>query len=160
MDANARAAHPGPARRQSPPAADGAGGAFSALARPAVTARQVRAAVPAMLGMFSAPPTPPTSLDQVVGADRRLAVIRGNLELARQVAHQHGAKVNDVLLTVTAAGLRGLLCGRGESVDDLTLPVYVPVTLQQAQDREQAPLTPAAPRVSPPPEPYCRYGVW
>ena len=118
--------------------AAGVGGAFSALARPRTTARHVQAVLSATRGMFSAPPTPRTSLDQVVGADRSLAVIRGNLELARQVAHRHGAKVNDVLLAVTAAGLRGLLRGRGEPVEDLALPVYVPVTLRQAQHREQA----------------------
>jgi hypothetical protein len=88
--------------------------------------------------MFSAPPTPRTSLDQVAGPDRSLAIIRGNLELARQVAHRHGAKVNDVLLAVTAAGLRGLLDSRGELADALAVPVYVPVTLRQAENREQA----------------------
>jgi diacylglycerol O-acyltransferase / wax synthase len=118
--------------------AAGVGGAFSALARPAATVRQVRAAFPAIRGMFSAPPTPRTSLDQLVGPDRRLAVIRGNFDLASQAAHRHGAKVNDVLLAITAAGLHGLLRGRGESVENLTLPVYVPITLRPAQHREQA----------------------
>ena len=118
--------------------AAGVGGAFSALARPRTTARRVQAVLSATRGMFSAPPTPRTSLDQVVGADRSLAVIRGNLELARQVAHQRGAKVNDILLAVSAAGLRALLRGRGEPVEDLALPVYVPVTLRQMEHREQA----------------------
>jgi len=118
--------------------AAGVGGAFSALARPAAALRQARSAVPAMHGTFSAPPTTRTSLDQVVGPDRRLAVIRGNLDLARQAAHRHGAKVNDVLLAITAAGLHGLLRGRGELVEDLALPIYVPITLREAQHREQA----------------------
>jgi hypothetical protein len=43
-----------------------------------------------------------------------------------------------VLRTAGAAGLRRLLRGRGETVEDLALPVYVPVTLRQAQHREQA----------------------
>ena len=73
--------------------AAGLGGAFSALARPADAARQVRAMAPAMRGMFIAPPTPRTSLDQAVGPGCRLPVIRGSLDLARQVAHRHGAKV-------------------------------------------------------------------
>jgi diacylglycerol O-acyltransferase len=118
--------------------AAGVGSAFSALARPVTTARQVRDAWPAMRGLFSAPPAPRTSLDQLVGPGRRLAVIRGSLDPARQAAHRHGAKVNDVLLAITAAGLHGLLRSRGEPVDDLTLPVYVPVTLRPAQHREQA----------------------
>lgn len=118
--------------------AAGVGGAFSALARPADAARQARDVLSAMHGMFSAQPTPRTSLNQVVGPDRCLAVIRGSLDLASQVAHRHGAKVNDVLLAVTAAGLHGLLRSRGEPVEDLALPVYVPITLRQAQHREQA----------------------
>jgi diacylglycerol O-acyltransferase len=121
-------------RRHAP----GTAGAFSALARPAATARQVRDTWPAMRAMFSAPPAPRTSLDQVVGPGRSLAVIPGSLDQAAQAAHRHGAKVNDVLLAVTAAGLRGLLRNRGEPVDDLPLPVYVPVTLRQPQHREQA----------------------
>jgi len=118
--------------------AAGVGGALSALARPAAALRQVQSTVPAMRGMFSAPPTPRTSLDQVVGPGRRLVVIRGDLDLARQAAHRHGAKVNDVLLAITAAGLHGLLRGRGELVEGLTLPVYVPITLREAQHREHA----------------------
>jgi diacylglycerol O-acyltransferase / wax synthase len=118
--------------------AAGLGGAFSALARPVTTARQARAAFPAMRGLFSALPAPRTSLDQQVGPGRRLAVIRGSLDLVRQAAHRHGATVNDVLLAITAAGLHGLLRSRGEPVENLTLPVYVPVTLRQAQHRDQA----------------------
>jgi WS/DGAT/MGAT family acyltransferase len=114
------------------------GAALSALARPMATARQVREAWPTVRSMLSAPPTPRTSLDQTVGPDRTIAIVRGNLDLARQVAHRHGAKVNDVLLDITAAGLRGLLRSRGESVEDLVLPVYVPITLRLAQDRENA----------------------
>jgi WS/DGAT/MGAT family acyltransferase len=114
------------------------GGALSALTRPRTTARQVQDVLSATRGMFSAPPTPRTSLDQVVGPDRSLAVIRGDLDLARQAARRHGAKVNDILLAATAAGLQGLLRSRGEPVENLALPVYVPVTLRQAQHREQA----------------------
>jgi diacylglycerol O-acyltransferase len=110
----------------------------SGLARAAAKAPHGREARPGMRGLLSAPPTPGTSLDRVVGPDRMLAMIRGNLDLARQAAHRHGAKVNDVLLAVTAAGLRALFRSRGESVEDVRLPVYVPVTLRQLQGRDQA----------------------
>jgi WS/DGAT/MGAT family acyltransferase len=113
-------------------------GACSALARPLPLARQARDAWPPLREMLSAPPAPRTSLDRVVGPGRSLALLRGDLDLARHVAHQHDAKVNDVLLAVTAAGLRGLFRARGEPVDDLVLPVYVPVTLRQPQHREEA----------------------
>jgi hypothetical protein len=68
-------------------------GAFSALARLAATARQVQAVLSATRGMSSASPTPRTSLDRVVEADRSLAIIRGNLELARQAAHRHTERI-------------------------------------------------------------------
>ena len=115
-----------------------AGDACSRLVRAAAKEPHGRDARPSVRGLLSAPPTPRTSLDRVVGPDRSLALIRGNLDLARQAAHRHGAKANDVLLAVTAAGLRGLFTGRGEPVEDLCLPVYVPVTLRQPQGREQA----------------------
>jgi WS/DGAT/MGAT family acyltransferase len=118
--------------------AAGLGRAFEALTRPATAARQARAAWPEMRELFTGPPTPQTSLDRAVGPGRTLALIRSSLDMVKQIAHRHGATVNDVLLAVTAAGLRGLLRSRGESVEDLILPVYVPVTLRPAQHREQA----------------------
>jgi diacylglycerol O-acyltransferase / wax synthase len=51
---------------------------------------------------------------------------------------RHHATVNDVLLAVTASGLRGLLRSRGEPVEDLVVPIYVPITLRPAQHRDQA----------------------
>ncbi len=72
-----------------------------------------------------------TSLNQVVGAGRHLAVARTSLDLVKAIGRDHGASVNDVLLTLTAAGLRALLSGRGEPVDDLRAGVYVPVTLRR-----------------------------
>jgi WS/DGAT/MGAT family acyltransferase len=118
--------------------AAGLGRAFEVLTRPVTAARQARAAWPAMRELFTGPPTPQTSLDRAVGPGRTLALIRSSLDMVKQIAHRHGATVNDVLLAVTAAGLRGLLHSCGESVEDLTLPVYVPVTLRPAQHREQA----------------------
>jgi diacylglycerol O-acyltransferase len=41
--------------------------------------------------------------------------------------------VNDVLLAATAGGLDGLLRSRGERVEDLTVRVYVPVSLRRGQ---------------------------
>ena len=58
---------------------------------------------------------PPTSLDRVVGTGRRLRVVSGRLDLVRDVAHAHGATVNDVLLAAVAGGLRALLLSRGRT---------------------------------------------
>ena len=69
----------------------------------------------------------------IAGADRNLALIRSSIELVKEVAHTYDAKVNDVLLTVIAGGLRALIRSRGEPVDDAVLRVYVPVSLRHGQ---------------------------
>lgn len=107
--------------------------AFGTLARPRGTLRQARAALPAMRELLAEKPAPKTSLDRVVGPGRNLALIRSSLELVKEIAHSYDATVNDVLLAVTAGGLRGLLRSRGEPVEDLTVRIYVPVSLRRWQ---------------------------
>ena len=58
-----------------------------------------------------------------------MAVVRSRLDLAKQIAHVHGGKVNDVLLAAVAGGLRELLLGRGEPVEGVVLKAFVPVSL-------------------------------
>jgi diacylglycerol O-acyltransferase len=82
---------------------------------------------------FFAERAPRTSLNRPIGTDRRLAIVRGRLEVAKQIAHAHHAKVNDVVLAAVAGGLRQLLAGRGEDVDRLVLRVMVPISLHQEQ---------------------------
>ena len=77
-----------------------------------------------------------TSLDRLVGPDRNLALIRSSLKLIKGVAHTADATVNDVLLTVTAGGLSGLLNSRGEPIEGV-LRIYVPVSLHR-EPRAQA----------------------
>jgi WS/DGAT/MGAT family acyltransferase len=117
---------------------DGLGRAFSALAQPVTSARHVMAGWATIREILAAEPGPRTSLDRVIGPGRNLALIRSDIDLVKRIAHSHGAKANDVLLAVTAGGLRGLLRSRGEPVEHLVLPVYVPVTLRRAQARAQA----------------------
>jgi diacylglycerol O-acyltransferase / wax synthase len=106
------------------------GSALSALTRPATTLRRVRAAWPAMRELCADTSSTRTSLNRMVGPDRNLAIIRGDIDLIRQAAHQHNATVNDVLLTVTAGGLRELMRSREELADNAVVSVYVPVTLR------------------------------
>ena len=102
--------------------------ALSALTHPVTTGRHFQAAWPAMREIIAGRPLPATSLDRRVGQGRTLALIRGSLELIKKVAHTSDATVNDVLLTVIAGGLRGLLNSRGEPVEQV-LRIYVPVSL-------------------------------
>jgi diacylglycerol O-acyltransferase / wax synthase len=107
--------------------------AFGTLARPKDALRQAQAVLPAMRELFAEEPAPKTSLDRVVGPGRNLGLARSSLELVKQIAHAHDATVNDVLLAATAGGLDGLLRSRGERVEDLTVRVYVPVSLRRGQ---------------------------
>ena len=91
-----------------------------------------------MRELSAAEPAPTTSLNRAVGLDRGLALIRSSLDQVKHIAHAQNATVNDVLLAVTAGGLRDLLRSRGELDDDLTVRIDVPVTLRPAQGRDQA----------------------
>jgi diacylglycerol O-acyltransferase len=112
---------------------DERGRKLSRVAHPVKTARGMLAVLPAMREILGEEALPTTSLDRRVGADRSLLLIRTNIDLVKEIAHTHEAKVNDVLLTIIAGGLRALLWSRGEPVDDAVLRVYVPVSLRHGQ---------------------------
>jgi diacylglycerol O-acyltransferase / wax synthase len=104
--------------------------AGSMLVRPGTTLRHAREAWPAIRELLAEEPATQTSLDQMVGPDRSLAVIRTTIDEVRAVAHAHDATVNDVLLALTAGGLRTVLRSRGEPVEGTTVRTYVPVSLR------------------------------
>ena len=78
---------------------------------------------------------PRTSLNAQVGPNRSLAVLRLDLAEVKQVAHSQGGKVNDVILSVAAAGLRQLLICRGEPVQGVRLHAGVAASLRSSRDR-------------------------
>lgn len=104
--------------------------AASTLRHPATSVRHAREAWPAVRELLAEEPATRTSLDRMVGPDRRLAVVRTTLDDVRGVAHAHGATVNDVVLALTAGGLRSVLRSRGELVEGTTVRTYVPVSLR------------------------------
>ncbi|HEX6254521.1 MAG TPA: wax ester/triacylglycerol synthase domain-containing protein [Euzebyales bacterium] len=105
--------------------------AVARLRHPGDVLRGLRGAWPAAHELLVAEPGPQTSLGRVIGPHRRLALVRGRLDVVRDVARAQDATVNDVLLTVATAGLRRLLARRAEPVDDVVVPVYVPVSLRR-----------------------------
>jgi diacylglycerol O-acyltransferase / wax synthase len=109
------------------------GRAMSGLAHPGRTIRRTRQVLPAWREVLTEQPAPLTSLNHPVGADRRLVVVRGRLDLTKQIAHAHHATVNDVMLAAVAGGLRQLLAGRGETVDGLTQRAMVTISLHDEQ---------------------------
>ncbi len=107
------------------------GHGWSGLVHPRRTLRGARRALPAWREVLTEQPAPRTSLNRPVGADRRLAVIPGRLDLITQTAHSHHAKVSDVILTAVAGGLRQLLANRGEDVDRLVQRAMVTISQHQ-----------------------------
>jgi WS/DGAT/MGAT family acyltransferase len=109
------------------------GRGLAGLAHPGRTLRQVRAAWPAWREVLTEQPAPPTSLNHPVGTTRRLAIVRGRLDLTKQIAHAHDGTVNDVVLAVVAGGLRQLLASRGEDVQGLVQRAMVTISTHHEQ---------------------------
>ncbi|HXN03255.1 MAG TPA: wax ester/triacylglycerol synthase family O-acyltransferase [Candidatus Acidoferrum sp.] len=80
--------------------------------------------------MRQATGAPRSSINQPIGARRRLGVVRISLDAAKAVAHAHGGKVNDLVLALVAGGLRSVLVKRGEPTDGVELLASVPVSLR------------------------------
>jgi diacylglycerol O-acyltransferase / wax synthase len=113
------------------------GSGLKRVTHPAAMLRHARAAVPVMRELLTDKPGPQTSLNRVIGQERTLAVVRSSLELVNEVAHTHGAKVNDVLLATIAGGLRALLWNRDEPIEGVILPIYVPISLRRGRSGEE-----------------------
>ncbi len=108
--------------------------ARSALAHPLRLARACGATVRDSLEFFNARQAAArTSLNALPHVGRRLRVVHLDLETAREVAHAHGAKVNDVVLSVVTGGMRELLLARDERVDGVELTTSVPAALRSAE---------------------------
>jgi diacylglycerol O-acyltransferase len=110
--------------------------ALSAVAQPIATARRLRRSWPAAREIFAEGRAPRTSVNRRIGSDRRLAIIRGSLDVAKNIAHTQGATVNDVLMTAVAAGYAELLRSRGEPIEGVVLRAFVPVSLHREQPGE------------------------
>lgn len=106
---------------------------LSALAHPVRGLRRTFSAWPAVRELLADRPFAATSLDRVVGHDRKLSLVRSELQPVREIAHAHGAKVNDVLLAAIAGGLRALFSSRRELVEGGMVRIYVPVSLHQGE---------------------------
>jgi diacylglycerol O-acyltransferase len=111
----------------------GLGRVLSGLAHPSRTLRRARRVWPAWREFFAEQRAPRTSLNRPIGGGRRLAIVRSRLDLAKQIAYAHHAKVNDVVLAAVTGGLRQLLRHRGEDVEGLVLRAAVPVSLHHEQ---------------------------
>ncbi len=95
--------------------------------------RRVRAAV-AELHLHGAGHTAAarSSLNRPIGRARALFTADADLAAIRAVAHDHGATVNDAVLTAVTGALRSTLAGRGETIDRFTLSI--PISARRTTD--------------------------
>jgi diacylglycerol O-acyltransferase len=110
---------------------------LSALSHPIDSLRKLAPYRTIAREFYGEEPAPATSLNFVPGLDRRLSILRGSLDEYKNLARAGNAKVNDVLLTAVAGGLRELLLSRGEEVDDVSLRASVPVSMRESEDQPQ-----------------------
>ena len=106
-------------------------GLFRPLLHPIAASRRIVAAWPAMYELIAESPSSRTSLDRLVGADRKVALVRGRLDDFKAAGRPHAATVNDVLLTAVAGGVRALLEERRELSPGTTLRAYSPISLRK-----------------------------
>ena len=104
--------------------ADAARSRLRALRALPAGARLVRDAI-AELRLGQGTKAPRCSLNQPTGPRRQLAVSRADLAALRRVAHEHGATVNDVVLTAVGGALAAVLRERGEEVASFVVSVPV-----------------------------------
>ena len=90
-----------------------------------------------MLQMLRDGPAPRSVLNGPIGARRRLALVRADLERTRAAAHAHGAKVNDVVLAAVAGGARDLLEHHEGRPPRAALRAMVPVSRRATSERRR-----------------------
>ena len=78
---------------------------------------------------------PRTSLNEPIGTRRRFEVVRIPLDDLRAIKSALGGTINDVVLTITASGLRAVLLGRGEPLPAQGLRAMVPMNVRMASEQ-------------------------
>jgi diacylglycerol O-acyltransferase len=77
---------------------------------------------------------PRTSLNRPIGTLRRFEVVRVPLADLKEIKNSLGGTVNDVVLAVTASGLRELLSSRKETLPAGGLRAMVPINVRAASE--------------------------
>jgi WS/DGAT/MGAT family acyltransferase len=86
-----------------------------------------------MLGAGMSAPSTPFNVE--IGPHRRLAFVRTELSLLKQLKDEHGGTVNDVVLSAVAGALGNYLRARGHETDELELRAMVPVSVRAVEEQ-------------------------
>ncbi|MBV8219913.1 MAG: wax ester/triacylglycerol synthase family O-acyltransferase [Solirubrobacterales bacterium] len=76
---------------------------------------------------------PRSSLNEPIGATRRIATVHIERKLLEEIRSVLGGKLNDVVLYAATRGLRALLLARGEELPRQGLRAMVPVNIRQTK---------------------------
>ena len=115
--------------------ADAWAGRARRLAHPAGSLRTIRQGLAELGGAGPPSRLPRTSLNRPTGPRRRLDVITADLAAVRDLGHEHGGTVNDVILAAVTGALRALLASRGEQLEQVTVSVPVSARRHAASGR-------------------------
>ena len=111
--------------------------ALEAITMPGETAARVTRTVEGFTELATLGPTcPPSSLNVEIGRDRRVAIVRADLQAIKDARGDQGATVNDVILAIAAGGLRRFLAARGEELPSY-LVALVPVSVRRPDEQDE-----------------------
>ncbi|MGZ4221294.1 MAG: WS/DGAT/MGAT family O-acyltransferase [Solirubrobacteraceae bacterium] len=78
---------------------------------------------------------PATSLNQPIGGTRRYTAVRVPLEELQAIKSELGGTINDLVLALSAGGVRRLLLSRGETLPVEGLRGQIPVNIRSASEQ-------------------------
>jgi WS/DGAT/MGAT family acyltransferase len=108
--------------------------ARGAITMPRSTAGRVMRTAEGFAKLAASGPTAPrTYLNQEIGRDRRVAFVDTELDLLKSLRGSSGATVNDVILSVSAGGLRRLFERNGEPVPEHVVGL-VPMSIRRPDE--------------------------
>ena len=116
--------------------ARGARAGLGAAVHPRESLHRVRAAV-SLVVRDEVIGAPQSSLNGPMSGVRSFATVKFDLDDIKALKKRHGGTVNDVVLALSAGGLRHLLLSRGDEIPDRDLRAQVPVNIR-SQDKEHA----------------------
>jgi diacylglycerol O-acyltransferase len=106
----------------------------STLTTPRATATRLMRTAEGFAKLATSGPTAPrTFLNEEVGRDRRVALVRTDLDRLKSMRGDSGATVNDVILCVAAGALRRLFERRGETLPQ-NLVALVPMSVRKPDE--------------------------
>jgi WS/DGAT/MGAT family acyltransferase len=78
---------------------------------------------------------PSTPFNVEIGPHRRIAFVRSDLDVLKQIKNEHGGTVNDVILSVVTGAIGNYLRARGHETEGMEMRAMVPVSVRAEEER-------------------------